>query len=575
MTDIVVRSRYLKSINIGELHFKESADGFRILRYYIDFRHRLLNLHKELSAPELSMLQHKVDALMAQWDVRSDEAQRRGRLVAGKGTADELTAEAEQKLASLSQILSRTLSVDDRIDWNLLKDFRRYDGKMKFDTAKPDRTPSPQPQFHPPTITFADKILGRRKRKQLDANAAFNRAKEVWRRKEADAEADLHQRIAQWSAEKAAFEADAVVKRQAFQEGQVAENAKVDLLAGRVVIGDPSAVTEHAGLVLENSNYDGLFEKSFDIEYDAPSKTLLLEYQLPAPDDMPRVKAVRFVSATGELKETQISEREQKSNYDLCCYQICLRTLHELFEADEFGNLDRILFNGIANYVDKATGRDTSACILSVLVGRSEFVSIDLRRVDPKACFKSLKGVSASALSALAPIPPVMKLNREDRRFIDPKSTADIIDSATNLASMDWEDFEHLVREVFEREFLSRGGEVKITQASSDGGVDAVAFDPDPITGGKIVIQAKRYTRTVGVAAVRDLYGTMQHEGASRGILVTTTDYGPDAHKFASGKSMTLMTGANLLYLLAKHGIQAKIDVREARKSMNLSGHRH
>lgn len=98
--------------------------------------------------------------------------------------------------------------------------------------------------------------------------------------------------------------------------------------------------------------------------------------------------------------------------------------------------------------------------------------------------------------------------------------------------------------------------------------MDAVAFDPDPITGGKIVIQAKRYTRTVGVAAVRDLYGTMQHEQASRGILVTTADYGPDAHKFSSGKPITLMTGGNLLHLLGRHGIKAKIDLREARRAL-------
>src|SRR3546814_10943818 len=98
---------------------------------------------------------------------------------------------------------------------------------------------------------------------------------------------------------------------------------------------------------------------------------------------------------------------------------------------------------------------------------------------------------------------------------------------------MEWGDFEHLVRELFEKEFATRGGEVKITQASADGGVDAVAFDPDPITGGKIVIQAKRYTHTVGVSAVRDLYGTIQHESASRGILITTADYGPDAYQFA------------------------------------------
>lgn len=86
--------------------------------------------------------------------------------------------------------------------------------------------------------------------------------------------------------------------------------------------------------------------------------------------------------------------------------------------------------------------------------------------------------------------------------------------------------------------------------------------------GGKIVIQAKRYTRTVGVSAVRDLYGAMQHENASRGILVTTADYGPDAYKFASGKPMTLLTGANLLHLLSKHGYHAKIDILEARREI-------
>jgi hypothetical protein len=38
--------------------------------------------------------------------------------------------------------------------------------------------------------------------------------------------------------------------------------------------------------------------------------------------------------------------------------------------------------------------------------------------------------------------------------------------------------------------------------------VDAVVFDPDPLPGGKMVIQAKRYTNTMGVSAVRDLFGT-------------------------------------------------------------------
>jgi restriction system protein len=134
---------------------------------------------------------------------------------------------------------------------------------------------------------------------------------------------------------------------------------------------------------------------------------------------------------------------------------------------------------------------------------------------------------------------------------------------------MDWEDFEHLIRELFEKEFGESGGEVKITRASRDSGVDAVAFDPDPIRGGKIVIQAKRYTNTVGVSSVRDLYGTVLNEGATKGILVTTTDYGPDAYDFAKGKPLTLLNGGNLLHLLEKHGHKAIIDVKAAKKLMS------
>jgi restriction system protein len=94
--------------------------------------------------------------------------------------------------------------------------------------------------------------------------------------------------------------------------------------------------------------------------------------------------------------------------------------------------------------------------------------------------------------------------------------------------------------------------------------VDAVAFDPDPVKGGKYVIQAKRYTNTVDVSAVRDLYGTVLNEGANRGILVTTSNYGRDAYEFAQDKPITLLNGENLLYLLQKHGYHYRIDSSEA-----------
>jgi len=174
--------------------------------------------------------------------------------------------------------------------------------------------------------------------------------------------------------------------------------------------------------------------------------------------------------------------------------------------------------------------------------------------------------VGSSKLHGLVAIQPLINISREDKRFVEGRDVADGLSGGENIAAMPWDDFEHLIRELFEKEFNQTGGEVKVTQASRDGGVDAVAFDPDPIRGGKIVIQAKRYTNTVGLSAVRDLYGTVINEGATKGILISTADYGPDAYEFSKGKPLTLLNGGHLLHLLEKHGHQAKIDLAEAKK---------
>ena len=145
-------------------------------------------------------------------------------------------------------------------------------------------------------------------------------------------------------------------------------------------------------------------------------------------------------------------------------------------------------------------------------------------------------------------------------------------DETQNLASLDWQDFEHLVREVIEKEFTGEGSEVHVTQASRDQGVDAIAFDSDPIRGGKFVFQAKRYTNVVSVSAARDLYGTVINEGAVKGILITTSSFGPDTYEFVKDKPITLISGGELLGLLEKHGYKFRINLEEARieKSQNI-----
>jgi restriction system protein len=331
----------------------------------------------------------------------------------------------------------------------------------------------------------------------------------------------------------------------------------------------PQAIIRYCELVLSKSVYPEGFPKDFAIDYNPHNKVLIVEYTLPSPDDMPKIKEVKYNRSKNQLVTKYLTESFIHKLYDDVIYQIALRTIYELYSSDVINAIESIVFNGWTKSVDKATGNQIKPCILSIQSNRQEFLSLNLKDVDPKLCFKNLKGVGSAKLFSLTPIAPILNISREDKRFVSSHKVVDALDDSFNLAIMDWEDFEHLIRELFEKEFSQSGGEVKITRASRDSGVDAVAFDPDPIRGGKIVIQAKRYTNTVGLSAVRDLYGTVLNEGATKGILVTTTDYGPDAYEFAKGKPLTLLNGSNLLHLLDKHGHKAIINLKEAKQILS------
>ena len=320
-------------------------------------------------------------------------------------------------------------------------------------------------------------------------------------------------------------------------------------------------IPDYLFFLLNDSFYSFIFSRKIQIEYKNNGSILLIDYVLPNKTDTPNEGINR------NLDWVRISSTKEKKIYESLIYAITLRTLAEICHYDEKGYIGHICFNGKINDRSPLTGQMEEKYILSINVSREQIESINLEHIDPKECFKHLKGVSASKLYEQTEIRPIITPTFTDKRIVKAREVETV--QSTNLAAMDWEEFEHLVRQVFEWEFSDKGGEVNVTQSIRDGGVDAIVFDPDPIRGGKIIIQAKRYTNTVPVSAVRDLYGTIINEGANKGILITTSDYGPDSYKFAQGKPITLLNGGHLLYLMEKHGRHAHIDIQEAKENRN------
>lgn len=574
-------------VTVGNMRIKYTTRG-NVTGYEASVRHNGLHEYRVLSARETYVLEQKIENQLQKWREKWDQvlAQRKREETreTNKAEAERLTREALEKLTAVENILLHTLDVNDAVNWNSLKRKKPFSktwegaSGIKFDhdgrpiEAIPKEYPAkplPEHQEFVPKLSFFDKIIPSRKRRKIAEYAhRYETSLGKWKEACRDVDADnaalqeyCGKLLAHWEEEK-----------RRYNEETAACNSKIDDLKARYLKKEPDAILEYCDLVLNSSNYLNSFPKDYELDFNSETRILIVDYLLPSKEHFPTLQEVRYVASKNELKESHLNEAALNKMFDSAVYKITLRTLHELFEADTVGALSAISFNGWVDSLDTATGKRQIVCILTIQAGRQEFLEIDLRHVDPKACFKKLKGVGSSKLSGITPVRPILQINRSDSRFIDGYDVANTLDESTNLAAMDWADFEHLIRELFEKEFSSTGGEVKITQASHDRGVDAVAFDPDPIRGGKIVIQAKRYTNTVDVSAVRDLYGTVLNEGATKGILVTTTDYGPDAYDFAKDKPLTLLTGGNLLHLLAKHGHKAKIDIKEAKRILAEQG---
>jgi len=456
----------------------------------------------------------------------------------------------EQQIKQLEQLLSNSLSSTSYIDIQTLKQPLNLPAFNPGPLAVAEPPPLPD-SYKPPEPTGIQKLLPGVKEKYMQEIA---KAQDLYR-------AHTYAHAQREAARQQALEIERRRYQQYAAEEQqkvAAQHAEIDNFQQQLNTGSPLAVVNYFTMVLDASTYPDGFPQHAKLAYVPESKQLIVEYDLPSFEIIPTAASYKYTKTKDAVTETARPVLQRKTLYSSLVAQVTLRTLYELFTADRLGHVDIIVFNGYVASVDKGTGHSMRTCLVTVRTSRDTFMHMNLSQVDPPTCLKTLNASVSKSPTELAPVRPVMELNMVDPRFIEETDVLSTLDQRPNLMDLTPSEFESLITNLFQK----MGLETRQTQASRDGGVDCVAFDPRPIFGGKVVIQAKRYKSTVGVSAVRDLYGTMQNEGASKGILVTTSGYGKASYEFAEGKPLELLSGSNLLYLLAEHaGIEAKIEM--------------
>lgn len=476
------------------------------------------------------------------------EEKERKRLYAESRMADvaAMNDDLDAAVKSLETLLAAALKAGDLVSFSSLKTPASPPPWQHFGLEQTEPAPVLE-NFMPAPPTGLSKVLGKGKHEQAVAagRATYEQVVRDYRAREEQRSHALAVARAEWQA--AVNVANAQARRQ---------HQEVDAFEADYRRGDLDAIVSYCSLVLEASRYPDGFPQEFKFAYVPESRQAVVEYELPTVEVVPAVKTYRYVKASDTIAESARPQPQIKALYASIVAQVAIRTLYELFRSDKGGHLDTVVFNGVVDTTDPGSGRRIRPCLVTVRTTRESFSELDLSHIEPLACLKHLSAGVSKSPAELLPVRPVLEFSMVDPRFVAETDALSELDQRPNLMDLTFLEFEALIQNLFTK----MGLEARQTRPSRDGGVDCVAWDPRPIFGGKVVIQAKRYKNTVGVSAVRDLFGTLQNEGASKGILVTTSGYGQASFDFAKNKPIELIDGSNLLYLLAEHaGIQAKI----------------
>ncbi|MCM3596203.1 restriction endonuclease [Metabacillus idriensis] len=502
-----------------------------------------LGISKKLTAKTWTELEKKINDQKARWDSQVQKIKNKSIEERELMRAEGLLREVQQTLYEYKNMLLHSAEKTHSINWNHL---------MKKEEMPPFTYKESPPQLddyfikhNVPSPSFWEEILPFMKKSRLKFEEAA--------KTEFESDYQFHK------SEKDKSYQEYLREKRLFEASKKSHNQYIQGIKDGLKNEDPKAICDYFSIVLMNSPAPIGFERNFEINYVKDTKIMVVDYILPKQSEIPKAIDVKYVKTRKEIVEKHMNQKELDLFYDSVIYQLTLKTLHEIFSSDANQCLNSIVFNGWIHGTSLSTGQEYTSCILTLHVSKEEYQRLNLERVDPKECFRKLNGLSIGALKNVAPVKPYMQFTMNEKRFVESRDILVEVENIPNIAKMPWEDFEHLVRGLFERMFSNNGSEVRTTKASRDGGVDVVVYDPDPIRGGTFVIQAKRYNKVVPVSAVRDLYGTMINEGAVKGFLVTTSYYGNDSHKFVKDKPITLIDGSYLVHLFQEHGYAVKI----------------
>lgn len=132
--------------------------------------------------------------------------------------------------------------------------------------------------------------------------------------------------------------------------------------------------------------------------------------------------------------------------------------------------------------------------------------------------------------------------------------------------------FEQIVVDVLSA--MGYGGDhldaARTVGGTGDGGIDGV-IEEDRLGLDTVYVQAKRWSGTVGRPVVQAFAGALQGQRATKGVLITTSEFTADARDYMQKISarIVLIDGKRLAELMVDHGVGVSVEATYTVKKLD------
>ncbi|MGN0654273.1 MAG: hypothetical protein ACI4KD_05085 [Oscillospiraceae bacterium] len=280
--------------------------------------------------------------------------------------AEIMTKKVEKTNSELSSLIAHTLEIDDRLDW---------DKQIITDSFEEFIYPFPPQKKAPEQVSGIVKFFAG---KSLEEKANEEYA---------------HEMDSYISTKKEAIRGY-LIEKEKFNTEKRRHNAEIKRLKKSYENGERSAVEKYSNIILANSSYPENFKPRNEISFNPYTSCVTVNMLFCGFKTFPDIMRYDFVIENKTVTEVRFPPDEKYKRYEKALLTAALRSVHELFEANYNGAVDKIILNGFVpanNNTMNGFISGAARCVFAFSAEREQFEQLKLSDNDYEDALCALK----------------------------------------------------------------------------------------------------------------------------------------------------------------------------------------